>query len=75
MLEELERLIKFIEQEYFEFNKQWKESNYYYEINLRKKTINDLIDDNILNAIFNYREFINEKNTKEVLRLIYQRTF
>lgn len=24
MLEELERLIKFIEQEYFEFNKQWK---------------------------------------------------
>ena len=41
MLEELERLIKFIEQEYFEFNKQWKESNYYYEINLRKKTIND----------------------------------
>ena len=67
MLEELERLIKFIEQEYFEFNKQWKESNYYYEINLRKKTINDLIDDNILNAIFNYREFINEKNTKLII--------
>ena len=74
MLEELERLIKFIEQEYFEFNKQWKESNYYYEINLRKKTINDLIDDNILNAIFNYREFINEKNTKLIIDFMHFNT-
>ena len=74
MLEELERLIKFIEQEYFEFNKQWKESTYYYEINLRKKTINDLIDDNILNAIFNYREFINEKNTKLIIDFMHFNT-
>ena len=68
MLEELYELIIFIQKEYLEFNNKWKESNYYYEINLRKNEVCDLLnDEEMLNIIFNYREFINENNVQLVM--------
>lgn len=74
MLEELEKLIKFIIQEHNEFNKLWIASDYYSEINLRKKTISNLSEDNSLNIIFNYREFINEKNARLIIDFMHFNT-
>lgn len=68
MLEELYKLINFIQKEYLEFNEKWKESNYYYKINLRKNEVCDLLnDEEMLNIIFNYREFINANNVQLVM--------
>ena len=68
MFEELEKLIDFIQSEYIEFNKKWKESNYYSKINLRNNLVCDLLDNElILEAIFNYREFINESNIQLIM--------
>lgn len=63
MLEELEKLIKFIQTEYIQFNKKWQNSDYYTKINLKDNLVIDLSEnEEILNAVFNYREFINENN-------------
>ncbi len=63
MLDDLEKLIKFIQTEYIEFNKKWQNSDYYTKINLKNNLILDLTEnEEILNAVFNYREFINENN-------------
>ena len=63
MLEELEKLIEFIQTEYLHFNKKWQNSNYYTKINLKDNLVIDLSEnEEILNAVFNYREFINENN-------------
>lgn len=68
MIEELERLIDFIQIEYIEFNKKWKESNYYSKINLRNNLVCDLLDNElILETVFNYREFINESNIQLIM--------
>lgn len=65
MLEELEKLIKFIQTEYIQFNKKWQNSDYYTKINLKNNLISDLTEnEEILNVIFSYREFINENNIK-----------
>ncbi len=65
MLEELEKLIEFIQTEYLHFNKKWQNSNYYTKINLKDNLVIDLSEnEEILNAVFNYREFINENNIK-----------
>lgn len=65
MLNELEKLINFIQNEYIEFNEKWRESNYYTQINLKTNLVCDLLDnEELLNVIFNYREFINENNIK-----------
>ena len=65
MLDDLEKLIKFIQTEYIEFNKKWQNSDYYTKINLKNNLILDLTKNKeILNAVFNYREFINENNIK-----------
>ena len=65
MLEELEKLVKFIQTEYIQFNKKWQNSDYYTKINLKNNLISDLTEnEEILNAVFNYREFINENNIK-----------
>ena len=65
MLDDLEKLIKFIQTEYIEFNKKWQNSDYYTKINLKNNLISDLTEnEEILNAVFNYREFINENNIK-----------
>lgn len=63
MIKELERLISFIQKEYIEFNEKWQNSNYYSKINLKNNLVCDLLEnEEILNTIFNYREFINENN-------------
>lgn len=63
MLDELDKLIKFIQNEYIEFNEKWQNSSYYSKINLKNNTVCDLLEnEQMLNTIFNYREFINENN-------------
>ena len=63
MLIELEKLINFIQTEYMGFNQKWQKSDYYTKINLKNNQVCDLLENkDILNAIFNYREFINENN-------------
>ena len=65
MLHELENLINFIQTEYIQFNKKWQNSVYYTKINLKNNLIADLIEnEEILNVVFSYREFINENNIK-----------
>lgn len=65
MISELEKLISFIQTEYIEFNKKWQKSNYYTKINLKNNLVCDLLDnEEILNTIFNYRDFINKSNIK-----------
>lgn len=68
MLEELDKLINFIEKEYIEFNEKWKSSNYYNKINLKNNLVCDLLNNEImLDTIFNYREFINENNIQLIM--------
>lgn len=63
MLEELENLISFIQSEYIQFNKNWQNSNYYAKINLKNNLIVNLSEnEEMLNTVFSYREFINENN-------------
>lgn len=63
MLDELENLINFIQDEYIQFNEKWQNSGYYTKINLKNNLIIDLSEDkDMLNTVFNYREFINENN-------------
>lgn len=63
MLKELEKVINFIQTEYIAFNKKWQKSDYYTKINLKKNQVCDLLEnEEMLNTILNYREFINENN-------------
>lgn len=63
MLIELEKLIDFIQTEYIEFNKKWQKSDYYTKINLKNNQVCDLLEnEEMLNTIFDYKEFINENN-------------
>ena len=63
MLKELEKLISFIQTEYIEVNEKWQKSDYHTKINLKNNQVCDLLDnEEMLNTIFNYREFINENN-------------
>lgn len=68
MLEELYKLINFIQKEYVEFNEKWETSNNYFKLNLKKYEIRDLLNnEELLNFIFNYREFINIHNVQLVV--------
>ena len=63
MLKEVEDLIYFIQNEYISFNEKWQQSIYYSKINLKNNLVYKLVDnEELLNCIFNYREFINENN-------------
>ena len=63
MLEELDVLIIFIEQEYKRLSNKRKKSDLYEEINQKKKLVKDIEhDNNILTTILNYRLFINENH-------------
>lgn len=65
MLEELGNLINFIQTEYTEFNEKWQNSIYYTKVNLKKNEIRDLQkNEKIMEAIINYREFINRNNVQ-----------
>ncbi len=68
MLSELEDLINFIQIEYTQFNEKWQNSAYYTKINLKDNLVIDLSqNEKILNAVFNYREFINENNIQLIM--------
>ena len=63
MLEELNKLIIFIDQEYSRLSNEWKEKEIYIQINQKNKLVKDINkDEKILNSIFNYRLFINKKH-------------
>jgi hypothetical protein len=63
MLETLDQLICFINNEYLKINKEWGNSIYYKKINLKKNIVSNIYNKKeILDEIFNYRKFINERN-------------
>ena len=63
MIEELDKLIIFIQQKYDDLLKEWQESDLYEPINQKKMRVKDINENNnILNTILNYRSFINENN-------------
>ena len=49
-IEELDKLISFIQNEYIEFNKKWQESDYYLRINLKDNLVSDLLENKLLIA-------------------------
>lgn len=68
MLEELDKLINFIQTEYIDFTTKWEQSNYYSKINLKNTVVCDILENKVLlDAIINYREFVNENNIQLVL--------
>lgn len=63
MLEELNKLIIFINKEYNIINNEWQQNNLYIPIHQKKKLVKDVNQDNeILNVILKYRLFLNEKH-------------
>ena len=63
MLEELDKLINFIQTEYVQLTTKWESSDYYTRINLKNNQVCDLLENKlILDTIVNYREFINQNN-------------
>ena len=63
MLEDLDKLIIFIYQEYNKLYEKWKQSNLYLPINQKNKLVKNIKEDNnILNSILSYRLFINENH-------------
>ena len=63
MLEELNKLINFIQTEYIQLTSKWEQSEYYTKINLKSNQVCDLLENKlILDTIVNYREFINQNN-------------
>ena len=63
MLNELNNLIEFIQEEYLQFNNKWRNSKYFDKINLKNTLVKDLKENRLmLDVAFNYREFINENN-------------
>ena len=63
MLDELDKLINFIQTEYMQLTNKWEQSEYYTQINLKSNQVCDLLTNKlILDTIVNYREFINQNN-------------
>lgn len=63
MNNELENLLEFIEKEYQMFCEKWQSSEGYLKINLKNNLVCDLPENEpIMDAVFSYREFINENN-------------
>ena len=63
MLEELDKLINFIQTEYIQLTTKWEQSDYYTKINLRNTKVCNLLENKlVLDTIVNYREFINQNN-------------
>lgn len=68
MNDELIRLIDFIEIEYKMFCEKWQSNENYLRINLKNNLVCDLIEnEEIMNTIFSYREFINENNIQLIM--------
>lgn len=68
MLEDLEKLLDFIQIEYMEFTEKWELSDDYSKINLKNNSVCDVLENKeILDTIVNYREFINENNIQLIM--------
>ena len=68
MFEELNKLILFLQSRYENITKQWKESNQYIKINLKKNLVKDIKEkDEIFNYILNYRNYLNKYNIENKL--------
>lgn len=48
MLEELDKLINFIQTEYINFTKEWKQSDYYSKINIKYTLVCDVLENKTL---------------------------
>lgn len=65
MLNELDALINFIQNEYRELTEKWENSEYFTKINLNNNLVCDLLENKLLiDMIISYREFINQNNIK-----------
>lgn len=63
MIDEVKRLIDFIQAEYMKFHEMWKNNEYYLDINLKNNLVCDISNNLILlDLIFNYRKFIIQNN-------------
>lgn len=70
MLEDLEKLINFLMDKYNEIEEEWKKNDLYNSINMKKSLVKNLyIDNGVLDNIFNYRAFINERNLEMSLQI------
>lgn len=68
MLEELDKLINFIQTEYIQLTTKWEQSDYYTKINLRNTQVCNLVENKlVLDEIVNYREFINQNNIQLIM--------
>lgn len=68
MLNELNNLIEFIQEEYLQFNDKWKSSENFDKINLKNTMVKDLMSNKMmLDIVFNYREFINDNNIQLIM--------
>lgn len=63
MLDELDKLIMFIQEKYNQLLNEWNNIKEYSDFNLKKIEVREIVNNNqILNQIFDYRLFINENN-------------
>ncbi len=61
MIEELEKLIEFIQKEYIEITNKWENSVYYSKINWKNTLVCNMVENKeLLDTIICYRDFINE---------------
>lgn len=61
MIEELEKLIEFIQKEYNELTNKWENSEYYSKVNWKNTLVCNILEDKeLLDTIISYRDFINE---------------
>ena len=63
MNENLKKIIQFIQNKHSEISYKWKENENYIKINFSNKEVRDIINnDEILDNVFKYRDFLNENN-------------
>lgn len=74
-VQELKKLITLIQQQYDLINKKWLDDENYYPLNMKKKRVEDVYnDETLLQYVFNYRKFIND-NVAEMVKLIQSKNF
>lgn len=72
---ELQKLINLIQTKYDYINEKWKNSMNYFPINMKKKRVDDVYnDENLLLYIFDYRNFINE-NIADMVSMLQNQGF
>ncbi|MBR3002599.1 MAG: hypothetical protein IKF38_03425 [Clostridia bacterium] len=63
MIEELYKLIDYIQEEYRKSEENWLKNENYNKINLKKKCVIDILtNEELMNLIFNYRAFLKKQD-------------